>query len=78
MTLSHRINRTRGGGHYKALTESYHHYRGLAIRSLREDLDVEHKRTGDVVLAGIVSLLLSDVSLFSSQPVIPASRGRQS
>ncbi|OIW28760.1 C6 zinc finger domain-containing protein [Coniochaeta ligniaria NRRL 30616] len=61
MTLSHRINRTRDVGHSKALAESFYHYRGLAIRSLREDIDVEHKRTGDVVLAGIVSLLLSDV-----------------
>lgn len=61
MTLSHRINRTRDGNHSKALAESFYRYRGLAIRSLREDIDVEHRRTGDIVLAGVMSLLLSDV-----------------
>lgn len=33
----------------------------MIIRSLKADLDVEQKRTGDVVLAGVMTLLLGDV-----------------
>ncbi|RYC56717.1 hypothetical protein CHU98_g9497 [Xylaria longipes] len=43
------------------LVESFYRYRGLAIRSLSEDIGVEDRRTGDVVIAGIVTLLLLDV-----------------
>lgn len=80
VTLSHRINRTGDGSQCKALTESYYQYRGLAIRSLREDIDVEHTRSSDFVLAGIVTLLLCDVSSFSSssdEPAISNTRRRQ-
>jgi len=59
--LTHRINRTRSGRQSKALTETYYRYRGLAIRSLREDIDRACRRTSDVVLAGIMTLMLSDV-----------------
>ncbi|KIX09109.1 uncharacterized protein Z518_00187 [Rhinocladiella mackenziei CBS 650.93] len=61
MTLSHRINRTRNDLQCNALAESFYRYRGNVIRSLREDINVEHKRTGDIVIAGIMSLLLADV-----------------
>ena len=33
------------------------------IRSLSEQFNVENKRTSDVVIAGILTLLLADVSL---------------
>lgn len=62
MTLSHRINRARHSPQSRDLIESFYLYRGLAIRSLSEDIDVEGRRTGDVVIAGIVTLLLLDVS----------------
>jgi hypothetical protein len=65
MTLSHRINRTRATDNDKsstALVESFHRYRGLIIRSLNDDIDVERRRTSDVVIAGVVALLLADVS----------------
>lgn len=61
MTLSHRINRARHSPQSRDLIESFYLYRGLAIRSLSEDIDVEGRRTGDVVIAGIVTLLLLDV-----------------
>ena len=60
-TLTHRLNRTQDTGYSKKLMESFYLYRGLALRSLREDIDLEHKRTSDVVLAGIMNLLLLDV-----------------
>lgn len=60
MTLSHRMNRTRSEPQYKALAETFYHYRGNAIRSLNETINVEHKRTADVVIAGIITLLLTD------------------
>jgi hypothetical protein len=62
VTLSHRINRTRDSHQAAALAETYYRYRGLIIRSLREDIDVEQKRTSDLVLAGIMTLLLTEVS----------------
>jgi hypothetical protein len=46
-----------------ALAEKYYLYRGIAIRSLSEQFNVEHKRTSNVVFAGILTLLLDDVSL---------------
>ncbi|KAI1297055.1 fungal-specific transcription factor domain-containing protein [Xylaria venustula] len=61
MTLSHRINRARHSPQSGDLVESFYHYRGMAIRSLSEDIDVEGRWTGDFVLAGIVTLLLLDV-----------------
>ncbi|KAI0456998.1 putative C6 finger domain protein [Xylaria acuta] len=61
MTLSHRINRARHNPQSRDLIESFYRYRGLAIRSLSEEIEVEDRRTGDVVIAGIVTLLLLDV-----------------
>jgi hypothetical protein len=62
MTLSHRMNRTRHAPESKALAETFYRYRGVVIRSLNEEIGVEHKRTSDIVIAGIVTLLLADVS----------------
>ncbi|KAI0402884.1 fungal-specific transcription factor domain-containing protein [Xylaria palmicola] len=61
MTLSHRINRAGRSLQPRDLIESFYHYRGLAIRSLSQDIDVESRRTGDIVIAGIVTLLLLDI-----------------
>ena len=62
MTVSHHMNRTRSSGPGGYLTESFYRYRGNAIRSLNETIDSEHNRTADVVIAGIITLLLTDVS----------------
>ncbi|KAI1736700.1 putative C6 finger domain protein [Xylaria scruposa] len=61
MTLSHRINRDRHNLQSKGLIESFYRYRGLAIRSLSEDINIEDRRTSDVIIAGIITLLLLDV-----------------
>lgn len=61
MTLNHRIQRTRNESQSSGLVESYYQYRGSVIRSLNETINIESKRTADVVLAGIVTLLLLDV-----------------
>lgn len=63
MALSHRINRTRNDAQCNALAETFYRYRGIVIRSLREDINVEHKRTGDIVFASILTLSLADVSI---------------
>ncbi|KAF2471146.1 C6 zinc finger domain-containing protein [Lindgomyces ingoldianus] len=60
MALSHRINRTRNDPQCKALAVTFYRYRGIVIRSLSEDINVEYKRTSDILLAGIISLLLAD------------------
>ncbi|KAF6817159.1 hypothetical protein CSOJ01_02579 [Colletotrichum sojae] len=62
MILSHRLNRTRADSRMsRKLTERFYHYWGLAIRSLNEHLDVKDARTGDLAIAGILTLLLADV-----------------
>lgn len=61
-TLSHRINRLRDGASDNALAKSFYQYRGMIIHSLREGIEVGHKHTGDLLVAGIISLLLADVS----------------
>ncbi|KAL5362946.1 fungal-specific transcription factor domain-containing protein, partial [Aspergillus floccosus] len=61
MTLSHRMNRIRNDSVFNPLAVTFFRYRGLVIRSLSSDIDEGHKRTGDVVLAGIITLLLVDV-----------------
>lgn len=62
MTLSHRMNRTRNETRYDPLTETFYQYRGNAIRSLKESINVAHKCTADIVIAGMITLLLTDVS----------------
>ncbi|KAJ5095677.1 hypothetical protein NUU61_005033 [Penicillium alfredii] len=60
-TLSHCINRSRGGDSQStALTKTFYRYRGLIIRSLCDDINVEHKRTSPLVIAGMLNLLLAD------------------
>ncbi|KAJ9215346.1 transcriptional regulator family: Fungal Specific TF [Paecilomyces variotii] len=61
MSLGHRINRTRDNSRSNALIETFHRYRGAAIRALSEDINVEHMRTSDCMIAGIVTCLLADV-----------------
>ncbi|KAI1111532.1 putative C6 finger domain protein [Nemania sp. NC0429] len=70
MTLSHRIHRTEHSPQSRDLVESFYRYRGLAIRSLSEDVGIEGRQTGDFVIAGIVTLLLLDVQ----QGVFPSWR----
>lgn len=64
MALSHRMNRTRGSpwANHKGLAERFYTYRGSAIHSLRECLNLESHCAADVAIAGIVTLLLADVS----------------
>lgn len=61
MTLSHRMNRARRGPECHELARNFFHHRGQLIRSLSEDIKVEHKCTSDLVIAGILTLLLVDV-----------------
>jgi hypothetical protein len=62
IALSHRINRTRGDPQSKALAGKFYLYWGLAARSLREHLETDAGHTDDIVIAGILTLLLADVS----------------
>ncbi|KAF7157650.1 hypothetical protein CNMCM5623_002024 [Aspergillus felis] len=60
MTLSHRMNQTRNDPESNSLAVAFYRYRGLVIQSLRSDINEGQKRAGDVVLAGIITLLLID------------------
>ncbi|KAE8374541.1 fungal-specific transcription factor domain-containing protein [Aspergillus bertholletiae] len=60
MTLSHRMNRARNGPQCHMLAKNFLHYRGQLIQSLSDDIKVEHKCMGDLVIAGILTLLLVD------------------
>lgn len=64
MALSHRINRTRCDMRYRALSEKFYWYWGIAVRCLNEHLGMEDGRSGDIVIAGILTLLLTDVSRY--------------
>lgn len=57
------MNQMRNDPQSKSLAVTFYRYRGLVIRSLRNDINQGHKRASDVVLAGIITLLLVDVSL---------------
>ncbi|KAL2133519.1 hypothetical protein VTI74DRAFT_2205 [Chaetomium olivicolor] len=61
MTLSHRINRLRSEAPSKILTQRFYQYWGLAVRSLNEHLNSEKTRMGDMIVAGIMTLLLTDI-----------------
>ncbi|KAK4238425.1 fungal-specific transcription factor domain-containing protein [Achaetomium macrosporum] len=61
MILSHRINRLRDGPQSKALTEKFYRYWGLAVCSLNEHLGREDARAGDMIIAGVMTLLITDV-----------------
>ncbi|KEF54478.1 uncharacterized protein A1O9_09645 [Exophiala aquamarina CBS 119918] len=60
MTLSHRINQASNNFQSRSLTRRFYHCRGLVIRSLNEDLTLDHRLKGDAIIAGIVGLLLLD------------------
>lgn len=71
MSLVHRINRTRNDSRPYALFETVHQYWGDVIRALREDINIEHRRTSDFMIAGIITCLLSDVSWSLSKEQLP-------
>lgn len=62
LMLSHRINQTRDTEYSNSLVPSFFHYRGLVIRSLHEEIDIDYKRTSNLVVAGILILIIIDVS----------------
>ena len=62
MTLSHRMIRIRKESGSQTLMRDFFHYRGRLIRSLSDDIQTEHKRTSDLVIAGMLTLLLVDVT----------------
>ncbi|KAG8417215.1 hypothetical protein J3459_012509 [Metarhizium acridum] len=61
-TLSHRINRLGLDPNHGALAQAFYQYRGVIIRSLREDASDGGRHISDVFIAGVVMLLLIDVS----------------
>lgn len=71
MCLSHRMNQTRDSSQLKTLSTTFLHYRGLIIRSLNEDIGVDHKRTSNLVVAGILTILIADVSRSCSKKKKP-------
>lgn len=74
MTLGHRMNRTSDYTERKALTEKFYTYRGIVLRSLNDQLNLRDTCTSDVVLAGVLTLLLVDVSPFPAFKVATQSR----
>lgn len=66
MALTHQRNRVRHDEtQEKALVTTFLHFRGKMIHSLSDDISNEEKRTGSLVFAGILQLLIADVSLCS-------------
>ncbi|KAK2609262.1 hypothetical protein QQS21_002197 [Conoideocrella luteorostrata] len=59
--LSHRINRTRHDPHHRHLLQTFYEYRGIVIRSLRDDARLKQSHMSDWFIAGVVSLLLIDL-----------------
>ncbi|KAL6814902.1 fungal-specific transcription factor domain-containing protein [Trichoderma sp. SZMC 28015] len=66
MIVSHRINQIGSAIPSRAMVEKFYLYWGLAVRSLNEFLDMEDRRSGDTVIAGILTLLLADIQQGSS------------
>lgn len=62
MALTHRMNQERDNPGLNTLATTFFHFRGLIIRSLNQDIGVAHKRTSNLVIAGILTLLIADVS----------------
>jgi hypothetical protein len=62
MTLSHRFNQTRSDAESRVLAERFYLYWGLAVRSLSEQIHMEDMPKDDSLIAGILTLLLADVS----------------
>lgn len=63
MTLSHRMNQAHDDSQNRSLARGFYHYRGLVLRSLTEELKLERRLRDDIAVAGIMVLLLLDVSL---------------
>jgi hypothetical protein len=63
IALSHRYNQSGHDPQLNHLCETYYQYRGRAIRSLSEDIDVEHKRLSNELMAGVMIFLLTDVGV---------------
>jgi hypothetical protein len=51
-------------GQSNSLAKTFFRYRGLVIRSLSDEINMGHKCASDFVVAGILMLLLVDVSSF--------------
>lgn len=64
MALNHRMSRLGGlnDPRSKTLAKNFYLHRGIALRSINEHLNAQHGRTSDVAIAGILTLLLTDVS----------------
>lgn len=62
MIMSHRVNQTKNTLQLQPLMEKFYFYWGLAVRSLNEHINMEDKRAGNTIIAGILTLLLADVS----------------
>lgn len=71
MTLSHRINQACGDFQSRTLMRKFYHFRGLVIHSLNEHLALDNQLKGNAVIAGIVALLLLDVSQSSLRKDTP-------
>ncbi|KAL2823284.1 C6 zinc finger domain-containing protein [Aspergillus cavernicola] len=67
LTLSHRMNQTGHDPNSKSLENTFYRYRGLMIRSLNDDISIPNKRNGDIILAGILTLLMADAQQGISQ-----------
>ncbi|BCR83211.1 uncharacterized protein ACHE_10613A [Aspergillus chevalieri] len=59
-SLSHRMNQRRDDIHLNSLAMTFFHYRGLIIRSLNDDIGVDHKRMSNLAVAGILTLIIVD------------------
>lgn len=76
LMLSHRMNQTRDNdGYPNALAPAFFHHRGLVIRSLHEEIDVDYKRTSNLVVAGILTLIIIDVRVYF--PLVSRSLANQ-
>ncbi|OHX00372.1 C6 zinc finger domain-containing protein [Colletotrichum incanum] len=61
MVLSHRGSQTNDVQLSRLLVEKFYLYWGFAVRSLRENLDTPRSRTSDVFIAGVLTLMLTDI-----------------
>ena len=62
--LSHRINQTRNDPSSKVLSTRFYSYWGLAVGSLNEHMDNKDNHASPILMAGILTLLLTDVGFF--------------
>ncbi|KAH7324387.1 putative C6 finger domain protein [Stachybotrys elegans] len=60
MVLNHRLNKEGEDFNRHPLTEKFYRYRGAAIKSLRAQLSAETQGPSDLVIAGVLTLLLTD------------------